>query len=131
MILTLLSSSGCTTFSNPDSKAALLADLRDVAQVGTAIDLADNPKHREAFLLVLGELESIATMENATPLTLHQALLKLPIRQLKGEKAALYVTAANIILRRILNGKEVPIPSQVREVAAALAAGLRGALNQN
>lgn len=121
-------STGCATFRNPDSKAALLADLRDVAHLGASIDLIDNPHHRVAFGLTIAELDALGTMPTVTPANLHQALLLLPISELKGEKAMIYVTGANIIVRRILGGREVVVPEDVRAVALALRDGLKAAL---
>lgn len=127
-MLTAALLTGCAEFRNADSKAALLADLRDLAAVGATIDLADNPGHIVAYHATIAELDALANMTNVTPSALHAALLKLPIERLKGNKAALYVTGANIVVRRILDGKEMPVPESVRAVAAALRDGLKAAV---
>ena len=106
-----------------------LADLRDVAHVGARLDLADHPQHRAAYERTVQALETVATLHGLTPLHLHGALASLPIKELKGEKAVLYVTAAQILMRRVLDGREpVAVPGAVRDLAAALRDGLKEAL---
>lgn len=119
--------SGCAVFSRSataEQKAAEIQSLaHDAASIGTLVTLQSQPQYRPAFQAAHLELErqldgnAIIDLES-----IRAVLATLPIRELKGERAVVAVTATRIIFRRLVNGET---EEKVHLYSRALATGIR------
>ncbi|HNU53341.1 MAG TPA: hypothetical protein PKJ98_20805 [Verrucomicrobiota bacterium] len=92
-ILAAFAVAGCSTLTPAEKidQAAKVANL--AAFVGAGLHLADNPEDRAYFVASVTALEALADSDNYTPSSLAAALRELPIRELRGSKGTIYLTA--------------------------------------
>lgn len=120
---------GCSTIRTPeDQLKALVADARDIGEVGTTIALLENKEFRDELeatrnaLLALEQLPDPITVES-----LVDVLKKLPVKELQSPKAQLYILAGKLIIRRA--GVNYTLGSiGMRPIVTALREGMDDAL---
>lgn len=99
MLACLLLVGGCAslgTGTGPDVKR-MAKKARTVAYTAAALYLDDNPQELPRFQGVIAVLDTLIQSNNFDPIALHAALSALPIKELKGTKAAIIVGSAQIV----------------------------------
>jgi hypothetical protein len=131
--LAVSSFTGCaTTGANPpataEQKAARLQTAAELAAFsGATVWLSKNPKDRPAFEAARSAIALIVAGSQATPAQLSEALAGLPIKELKGEEAAIYIGVATILYDAYLR-ENINIDGNVN--VKAFATGLHAGLNR-
>lgn len=102
LILTCLLSVGCKTVQTPEQQLAqLVADARDIGEVGTTIALLENKEFRDELETTRNALIALeATPDPITVESLVDVLKKLPVKELQSPKAQLYILAGKLVIRR-------------------------------
>lgn len=129
---------GCGTFQQvkdmpPEQKAAEVQSLAtDAASIGTTVTLQVYPQYKPAFDAAYIELDR---QVNGTAVidieSIRQVLATLPIKELKGNEAALAVQGTRIVFRRITTGQtEENIHLYTRALATGIRDGLKEALGK-
>jgi hypothetical protein len=119
---------GCST---SERREALENTVRETAAEGTAAVLAERPEWRGAFEEAAEDLATLAAMEEIDGAVLWRIVDRLPVRELQGERALIYVTGTRVILERLGIG-EIPIDrgKRLRGIVRALAEGVGGGLER-
>jgi hypothetical protein len=93
--------------------------------------LAERPEWRGAFEEAAEDLATLAAMEEIDGAVLWRIVDRLPVRELQGERALIYVTGTRVILERLGIG-EIPIDrgKRLRGIVRALAEGVGGGLER-
>lgn len=119
---------GCAT--TPEAQMQqLVADARDLAQLGTTIALMDNPNNRAALeFTVIGLTELELLPDVITEDALLKVLQRLPVSELQGEKAKLFITTSKIIIRRATSAVSLGSLKTVRPIVTALREGMQAGL---
>lgn len=117
---------GCTSFQefmDADRTERLASRLESVAFSGTVLVLRNNPGHQAIFEEVHEELVEQEGRDGLTYETLVGILRKLPIDELKGDDAFLYVEGGRAIFSP--TGGEIIDLGQTGESIHVLAGGIR------
>lgn len=119
-----------STSTSTNQQAEAEAQLKEVqfacysaASLGTAYAIAKHPEWRPEFEAGLAALDALIAQNNFDPAAFHQALLKLPIKELKSGEAALAIQAATILFHHY--GAEIALDQQTY-VGAVIASVRRG-----
>jgi hypothetical protein len=111
---------GCATTSTPsgDQTAERVGAVVELAAyTATSLHLTNRPSDRRWFVATVAALDALITAEAYNPAALQEAFLSLPIRELKSDKGALIITAAQILyeteLRRLINIEQRPYVAAV------------------
>lgn len=124
---------GCKTTATgervPDTQK-IAGIVKVAAYVGTSEGLKAHPEWRTGFetaAVALGTLETAETLDMADILAVVD---KLPLKQLKSDKAVLLITSGTILLQE-LGGSIIPLDtSQLQPIAKALREGVQLGLGQ-
>jgi hypothetical protein len=96
------------------------------AMIGTRKVLKKHPDWKDEFELAAADLEILATAEDLDFLTIMSIVQRLPVKQLQGEDAQLYIEGATVLLAgygdRLVSLDKL---ENVSLVAGALAKGIR------
>lgn len=120
---------GCSSIQTPEDQLKnLVADARDIGEVGTTIALLENKEFRDELeavrnaLLALEQLPDPITVES-----LIDVLKNLPVKELQSPKAQLYILAGKLVIRRA--GVNYTLGSiGMRPIVQALREGMEDAL---
>ena len=121
---------GCA--STPESQIKqLAADARDVAEIGTAIVLLENPSLRKELQFTLDRLITLESLPD--PITIDKLtdmLHRLPFTELQSNKTQLYILGGQLILRRATHEVELGSMTTLRPIVSALRQGMQSALTK-
>lgn len=132
-VIVAVSITGCatgptTSTATPEQKAARLQTAAELAAFsGATIWLKKNPQDRQAFETAQAALVLLVAGTQASPAQLSEALAGLPIKELKGEEAAIYIGVATILYDTYLK-ENVNIEGNIN--VKAFATGLHAGLNR-
>ena len=123
---------GCATVSTPSGEQTaerVGAVVEVAAYTAASLRLADHPEERRWFAATVASLDALIGREAYNPEALREALLALPIKELKSDKGALIITAAQILyeteLRRLVSIDQRPyIAAVARHARNGLARAL-------
>ena len=118
----MLGASGCTTHPPAASRAQSAARL--AAYVGTADYLFTHPEARPAFVAASVALRQIETAESLDLPALLVVVQKLPVQELKSDRAILIVTAATLLLADYTGALPVEQWNDLRPLARAIREGI-------
>jgi hypothetical protein len=112
---------GCKT---TEQTRQLATATKMAAYVGTAEYLRTHPEAKPKFEAAERELFALESAETIDAITLLAIAQRLPVKELKSERAAIYVTAATILLSEY--GQSVPIEQlqNLKPVAKAMREGI-------
>jgi hypothetical protein len=112
---------GCKTV---EQTQRLSTATKVAAYVGTKEYLLANPEARPKFEQAERELFALESAETLDAITLLAIAQRLPVKELKSERAAIYVTAATILLSEY--GSSIPIEQlkNLQPVAKAMREGI-------
>jgi len=88
---------GCQTPPSGVNVARIASIANTAAYMGSALWLVDHPSDRPTFLLVKATLDGLIQDGQYDPLLFRDALAKLPVKELKGEKGAILIDASVLI----------------------------------
>lgn len=118
--------SGCASLSSrPES---LAASLKLAAFVGTSEALREHPEWAAGFRRAAEDLKIIEQADAIDFATITAIALRLPVKELKSERAVLYITAAGLMLESVSDQVDLGNTGQARLVAGALRSGIERAL---
>jgi hypothetical protein len=125
IIITLLAMSGCSTLSNRTQGEKLAPIFKLAAYIGTAEALSQNPEWRQAFSDASQEITHLASQETIDFVTLYAAISKLPVKELKSDRATILITSANILLMEFSEGPvSLDTVADLRKIAEAIRDGI-------
>jgi hypothetical protein len=117
------------THSAPDT-AKIASLVKVAAYVGTSEGLRVHPEWREGFTAAADSLMLLETADTLDLADIMAIVDKLPVKQLKSEKAVLLITSGTILLQE-LGGDILPLDaSQLQPLAKALREGVQLGLGQ-
>lgn len=126
----LLFLSGCATPNGTDAPTAarITPAVKLAAYVGTAEYLRAHPESRDQFATAATELTTLTDADQVDLATLLAIAHRLPVKELKSDRAAIYVTAATILLTDY--GATIPADqlNQLQPIARAMRDGIELAL---
>lgn len=135
-LLTLTLATGCATTGGggpPISPQSVGTVAEVAAYTGTQVYLRDHPTERPKFEAALAALAVLKAGTNATPAQVQEALDKLPIKQLQGDKGTIIISTAVILYdslaRQYVNVEATP--EWLREFMNGAYRGLARALGNN
>jgi hypothetical protein len=120
---------GCRTPQTPEDQLKdLVADARDIGEVGTTIALLENKEFRDELEKTRDALVALEKLPDPiTVAALVDALKTLPVKELQSPKAQLYLLAGKIVIRRA--GVNYTLGSiGMRPIVQALREGMDDAL---
>ena len=110
---------GCASITSTES---LPIKLKSVAYIGTWEALRAHPEWKPSFESATHDLKIIETSETLDLVTVVAILQSLPIKELRGERTVVYITAATLLLDDAT--LRVKIPAQAQAIARALREGI-------
>jgi hypothetical protein len=112
---------GCKT---TEQTRQLAVATKMAAYVGTSEYLRAHPESRPKFEAAERELFAIESAETIDAVTLLAIAQRLPVKELKSERAAIYVTAVTILLSEY--GESIPIDQlqNLKPIAKAMREGI-------
>jgi hypothetical protein len=121
---------GCQTTSETQQLATA---TKMAAYIGTSEYLLAHPEARPKFEAAERELFALESAETIDAITILAIAQRLPVKELKSERAAIYVTAATVLLSDY--GATIPVDQInelkpiVRAMREGVALGLGGTTN--
>lgn len=117
---------GCTTMpTNPDGTVRPNKKIEAVVYLGTVKVLERHPEWRPGFVIAAGELEALQQQETFGFDSVLEIVNRLPVKELQGSDAILYINTATILLEDF-QGLQVDISKtpQLRSAVSGLQRGL-------
>jgi hypothetical protein len=112
---------GCKT---PSQNQQLASAVKMAAYIGTSEYLLAHPEAKPKFEQAEQELFALAGAEKIDAITLLAIAQRLPLKQLKSERAAIYITAATLLLSDY--GESIPAEQikDLQPIAKAMGEGI-------
>ena len=98
LALALLLLPGCSTTGGGAGQIITPTRVKAVSYLGTALALQQHPEYRPGFTIAVQELKVIEAQEQIDFATVLAIVHRLPVKELKGQNAVLYITAATLLL---------------------------------
>lgn len=130
LALGLTGTMGCKSL--PQDQTARIAGLAKVASyVGTAEALRSHPEWLPGFQVARDELTVLEAAEVIDYVTLIAIIQRLPVRELKGDRAILLITSATLLIQELGN-PAIPLDQvpQLRPIVSAIRQGIDLGLSQ-
>jgi hypothetical protein len=118
---TAMLATGCASIGRNSS---LVTSVKVAAYTGTAVGLADHPEWRRGFEEAHADLALIEQAEVIDFVFVLAVVQRLPVKELKSDKAAILITAATILLSDY--GGSLPLDrlEELRPVVKAMREGI-------
>lgn len=126
----LLFNSGCATLGNGSTLQRIQTGSKLAAYVGSAEYLRSHPETRPAFELARDQLIQIESSEHVDLALLLSIINRLPVKELKSDRAQLAITSATILLSDYLGNLPVEKLDDLKPVAKSIREGIDLALAQ-
>jgi hypothetical protein len=124
----LLMTPGCKTLDQPDTLARVQTAAKIAAFVGSSEYLHAHPEHREGFELARAELLEFEAHDVIDFATLLAIVQRLPVKELKGDRAQMIVTVATIAISDWGGALPVEQLANLKPVARSIREGIELAL---
>lgn len=121
---------GCTSLpTNPDGTVRPNKKIEGITYIGTTKVLQRHPEYRAGFLLAASELTVIEAAETIDFATVLEIVSRLPVKELEGEDAMIYITGVTILLEDYA-GLQVDLSKtpQLRSAVSGLRRGIERGL---
>lgn len=127
--LILLACLGCQT-TGPTDVNRVAGAVKIAAFTGTSYAMIEHPEWRPAFTDAEKELKFIEAQPTIDFATIMAVVMRLPVKELKSEKAVLAITAGTMLLYQY--GDSLPIDQieNLRPIVVALREGIALGLGQ-
>ena len=124
--LTPLTFTGCATVKpgTTQTAARLHGVIKLAAYVGTTESLRQHPEWRSGFELALVELKRIETVEKIDFTTILAIVNRLPVKELRSERATMFITSGTILLHEQLQSIDLEKAEDLRGTVKALREGI-------
>lgn len=128
LALCVLIPTGCSTLNgqSPQLKSAALV----AAYVGTAETLRAHPEYRAGFELAARELRVLED-GNVDALKLMEIVQRLPVKELKSDRATIIITAATILLTDQIGATPIEKLNDLKPVVSAIRQGIEQGLGSS
>lgn len=125
LLLALALFTGCSTTTD---NQRLASAVKMAAYIGTSEYLLAHPESRPKFEAAERELFAMAGGESLDAVSLLAIAQRLPVKELKSERAAIYVTAAAVLISDY--GATIPADQlgELKPIATAMGQGIQLAL---
>lgn len=115
---------GCSTPATV-SPQSIQNKAKGIAYLVTAESLRQHPDWKEYFQVASLEFATLGESTNVTLPQITKIVSELPIKQLKGERAAIYITVGTLFLQDELGGNtELTQPEELRRAAIGIHEGI-------
>lgn len=114
---------GCSTLGG-DNAQHIQTSVKLAAYLGTQAYLTKNPQTRPGFVIARDELLVLSTAESIDAVTLLAIVNRLPIKELKGDKSSIFITASTIILSDYAGQLQLDQLKQLQPIAKSMAEGI-------
>lgn len=123
-ILVMIGLTGCLNPNQPKQTQSLATAVKMAAYIGTSEYLLSHPDARPKFEAAERELFAMESAPGFDAITLLAIAQRLPVKELKSERAAIYVTAATILLTDY--GASIPVDQidNLKPIAQAMREGI-------
>lgn len=116
---------GCTTTGGGGIGHVITPTrVKAVAYLGTALALQQHPEYRQGFVLAVSELKLIETQDKIDFATVLAIIHRLPVKQLEGQNAVLYITAATLLLDDLGGSLDLSKVEKVKPYVIGLREGI-------
>jgi len=112
---------GCKTAPTPQS---IQNKAKGIAYLVTAESLLQHPEWKEYFQVASLEFATLGGSTNVGLPQITQIVSELPIKQLKGERAQIYITVGTMFLQDDLGEVGVSNPEQLMRAAQGIHEGI-------
>jgi len=112
---------GCATRPTPQS---IQSKSKGIAYLVTAESLIQHPDWKEHFKIASAEFQVLGTSTNVTLPMITSIVTQLPIKELKGERAAIYITVGTLFLQDDLGEVALTQPEELRRAALGIHEGI-------
>lgn len=126
-VVALLSVTGCKTTPTPES---IQSKAKGIAYLVTAETLRERPNWKEHFRIASYEFEALAAATNVTLKTITDIVTQLPAKQLKSERAQMYITVGTLFLQDEISQIALTQPEELRRAVLGAHQGIDLALSQ-
>jgi hypothetical protein len=117
---------GCASMSQTQSQRLSTA-ATIAAYVGTTEVLRRHPEYRTGFELAAGELKALEE-GNVDALKLMQIVNRLPVKELKGDRASMIITTATILLTDEIGTTPIEKLNDLKPIVKAIRTGIERGL---
>jgi hypothetical protein len=128
MIGALVTLPACRTLENPDTLARVQTAAKIAAFVGSAEYLHAHPEHRAGFESARAELLEFEASDTVDFATLLAVVQRLPVKEIKSERAQMIITVATIAISDVGGALPVERLSDLKPVARSIREGIELAL---
>lgn len=118
----LLLNSGCST--SAPTPQSIQNKAKGIAYLVTAESLLQHPNWQEHFEVASLEFQTLATSTNLGLAEITAILRELPVKELRGERAAIYITVGTLFLQDELGEVGVTNPTQLMHAARGIHEGI-------
>lgn len=120
-----LTQTGCTTTGSGGIGGVITPTrVKAVAYLGTALALQQHPEYRMGFTLAVEQLKVIETQDTIDFATVLAIVHRLPVKQLEGQNAVLYITAATLLLDDLGGSLDLSKVEKIRPYVTGLREGI-------
>lgn len=125
LLLCALALTACKTTATPDS---IQNKAKGVTFWITAETLIQHPEWKEYFQVASLEFQTLSTSTNIGMPAIMEIVSQLPTKQLKGERAAIYLTVGTMFLKDEVSQIAVTQPEELRRAVLGAHEGIDLAL---
>lgn len=126
LIATLVMFTGCASLT-PNQNARIASTAHVAAYIGTTEALRAHPEWRPGFVLAAQELKYLEDGP-VDVLKLMEIVRRLPVKELKSDRAALYITAGTILLTDQIGTTPIEHIENLKPVISAIRQGIERGL---
>jgi hypothetical protein len=119
---------GCASMS-PQTKSRVQTGATLAAYVGTTEVLRAHPEYRIGFEVAVSELKALETGD-VDAIKLMEIVNRLPVKELKSDRAQMIITAATIVLNDEVGSTPLEKLNDLKPVVAAIRQGIERGLGQ-
>lgn len=119
---------GCATFGGDNTLQRIQTGSKLAAYVGSAEYLRSHPETRPAFVLARDQLIQIESSEHVDLALLLSIINRLPVKELKSDRAQILITAATLVLSDFAGDLPVEKLDDLKPVAKSIREGIDLAL---
>lgn len=116
---------GCSTTSGSGGHIITPTRVKAVAYLGTSLALQAHPEYRMGFQLAVEQLKVIETQDTIDFATVLSIVHRLPVKELQGQNAVLYITAATLLLDDLGGSLDMSKVEKIKPYVTGLREGIQ------
>jgi len=122
LAIALLALPGCST--TQPGQIITPTRVKAVAYLGSALALQQHPEYRPGFTIAVEQLKVIESQEQIDFATVLAIVHRLPVKELKGQNAVLYITAATLLLDDLGGSLDLAKVEKIKPYVTGLRQGI-------